>query len=169
MADFKKMKPEEFERSVFQMIGRDWMLVAAEKNGKVNTMTASWGGMGVMWGKNVVFVVIRPQRYTKEFVDASQTLSLSFLSNGYREKLNYLGTVSGRDEDKIAKTELTVAREGGTPYFEEADVAIIAKKLFAQPYDPSCFIDQTIDQQWYPQKDYHTLYIAEIEEILQKN
>ena len=85
MADFKKMKPEEFERSVFQMIGRDWMLVAAEKNGKVNTMTASWGGMGVMWGKNVVFVVIRPQRYTKEFVDASQTLSLSFLSNGYRK------------------------------------------------------------------------------------
>ena len=47
MADFKKMKPEEFERSVFQMIGRDWMLVAAEKNGKVNTMTASWGGIDV--------------------------------------------------------------------------------------------------------------------------
>ena len=99
-------------------------------------------------------------------MDASQTLSLSFLSNGYREKLNYLGTVSGRDEDKIAKTELTVVREGGTPYFEEADVAIIAKKLFAQPYDPACFIDQTIDQQWYPQKDYHTLYIAEIEDCL---
>ena len=169
MEDFKKVKPEEFDYSAFRMIGKDWMLVSAEKDGKVNTMTASWGGMGVMWGKNVVFVVIRPQRYTKEFVDSAQRLSLSFLSNDYRDKLNYLGTVSGRDEDKIGKAGLTVIKEEGTPFFEEANIAIIGRKLFAQPYDPSCFIDDTIDGRWYPQKDYHTLYVAEVEAILQRD
>ena len=73
----KEIQPEQFDKNVFQMIGKDWMLVTAEKDGKVNTMTASWGGAGVMWGKNVAFVVIRPQRYTKEFIDASDTFSLS--------------------------------------------------------------------------------------------
>lgn len=170
MSDFKTIVPEEFDQSVFRMIGRDWMLVAAEKDGKVNAMTASWGGFGVMWGKNVAFVVIRPQRYTKEFVDAANTFSLSFLKNDYRNELNYFGTVSGRDEDKIAKTEFGVAHRKGTPFFEEADTVIVCKKLFAQPYDPACFLDGgTVDAKWYPDKDYHTLYIAEVQEILKRD
>ena len=65
----KVIKPEELNKNVFSMIGKEWLLVTAEKEGKVNTMTASWGGLGVMWGKDVAFIVLRPQRYTKEFVD----------------------------------------------------------------------------------------------------
>ena len=65
---FKKIKPEELQKNPFQMIGKEWLLVTAEKDGKANTMTASWGGVGVMWGRNVAFIVIRPQRYTKEFM-----------------------------------------------------------------------------------------------------
>lgn len=61
------------------MVGKEWLLVTAEKDGKANTMTASWGGVGVMWGRNMAFIVIRPQRYTKEFIDASDKLSLSVL------------------------------------------------------------------------------------------
>ncbi len=166
MAAYKRIRPEEFNESVFRMIGKDWMLVAAQKDGKVNAMTASWGGFGVMWGKNVAFVVIRPQRYTKEFVDAAETFSLSFLKDSYRSELNYFGTVSGRDEDKIQKAGFRVAHQGATPFFEEAETVIVCKKLFAQPYDPSCFIDGSVDAQWYPQKDYHTLYVAEVQEIL---
>ena len=99
----KSIKPEELEKNVFHMIGKEWLLVTAEKEGKVNTMTASWGGLGVMWGKNVAYIVLRPQRYTKEFVDAGETFSLSVLDEEYRKTLSYLGTVSGRDEDKITK------------------------------------------------------------------
>lgn len=113
----KSIKPEELDKNVFHMIGKEWLLVTAEKAGKVNTMTASWGGLGVMWGKNVAYIVLRPQRYTKEFVDAGETFSLSVLDEEYRKTLNYLGTVSGRDEDKIAKAGLTVEHEGETPYF----------------------------------------------------
>ena len=119
-----------------------------------------------MWGKDVAFIVLRPQRYTKEFVDAGETFSLSVLGGERRKTLNYLGTVSGRDEDKVAKSGLTVEREDGTPYFGEADTVLICRKLYAQPYDPSCFIDKSCDERWYPDKDYHTLYIAEIEKVL---
>ena len=118
MKQWKEIAPEALEKSPFQMIGKDWMLVTAEKDGKANTMTASWGGLGVMWGKNVAFIVIRPQRYTKEFIDGSDTLSLSFYDESFRKQLSYLGAVSGRDEDKIAKAGLTLTHDGETPYFE---------------------------------------------------
>lgn len=86
----KVIKPEELNKNVFSMIGKEWLLVTAEKEGKVNTMTASWGGLGVMWGKDVAFIVLRPQRYTKEFVDAGETFSLSVLDGERRKTLNYL-------------------------------------------------------------------------------
>ena len=162
----KRIKPEELNKNTFTMIGKEWLLVTAEKEGRVNTMTASWGGLGVMWGKNVAFIVLRPQRYTKEFVDAGETFSLSVLDDSYRKTLGYLGTVSGREEDKIEKSGLTVDHAGGTPYFQEANTVLVCRKLYAQPYDPACFIDKSCEEKWYPEKDYHTLYIAEIEEVL---
>ena len=162
----RQIKPEELQKNPFQMIGKEWLLMAAEKAGKTNAMTASWGGVGIMWGKPVAYVFIRPQRYTKEFIDASDTFSLSVLGEEYRKTLSYFGTVSGRDEDKIAKSGLQVAYDGATPYFQEAGTVMICRKLFAQYYDPACFIDKTCDETWYPEKDYHMMYIAEIEKVL---
>lgn len=112
--NFKEMKPEELQKNPFTMIGKEWLLVTAEKDGKANTMTASWGGMGVMWGKNTAFIVLRPQRYTKEFIDSTETFSLSVLDESFRKTYGYLGSVSGRDEDKIAKSGLTIIHEGAT-------------------------------------------------------
>ncbi|WP_234117403.1 flavin reductase [Clostridium hydrogenum] len=169
MNKFKEIKPEELNKSTFQLIGKDWMLITAEKDNKVNTMTASWGGFGIMFAKNVVYIGIRPQRYTKEFVDNSDTFSLTFFDETFRKKLSYLGTVSGRDEDKISKVNLTIQHENNTPYFEEGNIAIICKKLYAQDFDPKCFTVGELDEKWYPKKDYHTFYIAEIEKVLIKN
>lgn len=168
MSKFNEIKPEQFEKSPFKLIGSDWMLITAEKEGKVNTMTASWGGFGIMWGKNVAYIVIRPQRYTKEFVDHSDTFSLSFLDNSYKKQLGYLGSVSGRDEDKIKNSNLTILHTDTTPYFEEASTAIFCKKLYAQDYRPECFIAQELNEKWYPDVDHHTLYIAEVIKILVK-
>ena len=124
--------PEQLQRSVFTMIGKEWLLITAKKGNQVNTMTASWGGMGILWNKQVAFIFIRPQRYTKEFVDASDTLSLSFYDESYRKQLSYLGTVSGRDEDKIKKANLHITFDEDTPYFEEANTILIGRKLFTQ-------------------------------------
>lgn len=165
----KILKPEELQKNPFSLIGRDWMLVTAQKGDKVNTMTASWGGMGVMWAKNVAFVVIRPGRYTKEFVDGADTFSLTFFDGGYKKEMGYLGSVSGRDEDKIAKSGLTVAYEQDTPYFKEGKLVLLCRKLYSQPMTPDSFIDKASDEKWYPKKDYHTLYIAEIEQVLTDN
>lgn len=165
---FKTITAEELNDNVFKMIGKDWLLVTAEKDGKANTMTASWGSVGIMWGKPCAFVFIRPQRYTKEFVDTADTFSLTVLGDEYRKVLNYCGTVSGRDEDKIAKSGLTLAHEGNTPYFEEGNVVLICKKLFAQELKEESFIDKSLIDKWYPSKDYHTMYVAEIEKVLVK-
>ncbi len=156
------------EANPFELIGRDWMLVTAKKQNQINTMTASWGGLGVMWGKNVAYVVIRPQRYTKEFVDGAEAFSLTFFEEAFKQKLSYLGTVSGREEDKIQKSGLTVAMHEQIPYFDEGKLVLFCKKLYAQPMGEAYFLDKQSQQQWYPQKDYHTLYIAEIIHILQK-
>ena len=104
----KEISPFDFNESPFRVIGKDWLLVTGEYEGKSNGMTASWGGLGIMWGKPVAYIFIRPTRYTKEFVDKADGLSLSVFPEEYRKMMNYFGTVSGRDEDKIRKAGLTV-------------------------------------------------------------
>ncbi|WP_024615856.1 flavin reductase [Clostridium sp. Ade.TY] len=168
MDNFKEIQPSELNESPFKLIGEDWMLITAEKNNKINTMTASWGGLGVMWGKNVTYIVVRPNRYTKEFIDNSDTFSLTFFDTNFKKQLGYLGSVSGRDEDKISKSNLTVSHIDNTPYFEEGKLVMVCKKLYSQPLKPEFFLENGIDERWYPQKDYHELYISEIKKIISK-
>ncbi|MBQ3553134.1 MAG: flavin reductase [Clostridia bacterium] len=169
MSDWKEIKAESIEKTPFELIGKDWMLITAQKkDGSINTMTASWGGLGVLWNKNVAFVVIRPQRYTKEFVDEAETLSLSFFDEEYKKQLGYLGKVSGRDEDKIKNSGLTVANNETAPYFAEAKTVLLCKKLFVQEMQKDAFLDEAIINNWYPGEDYHILYVAEIEKVLEK-
>ncbi|MDF2486569.1 MAG: hypothetical protein K0R46_2737 [Herbinix sp.] len=162
MNNFKELSPDMIRRNPFQMIGKEWMLITAGDENKVNTMTASWGGLGVMYGKNVAFIVVRPQRYTKEFLDREDTFSLSFLDKEYRKALNYLGTVSGRNEDKITKSGLTLDRYDNTPYFSEANNVLICKKLYVQQMSGDCLLEERYQSTFYPNEDYHYLYIAEV-------
>ena len=164
----KEIKHEDFQENAFEMIGKDWLLITAEKDGKVNTMTASWGGVGVLWNKKVAYIFIRPQRYTKEFVDFSDRLSVCVLPNSYRKELAYLGNVSGKDEDKISNANLKVQKYKDVPYFDEARLTLICRKLYAQDLKEECFIEKDIIDKWYPEKDYHTMYVVEIEKILSK-
>ncbi len=166
MNNFIEIKPEQFDQNPFKLIGSEWMLITAGKDKNVNTMTASWGGLGVMWGKNVSFMVIRPQRFTKEFIDSSNEFSLSFFDSSFKKQLSYLGSVSGRDEDKITRANLTVAQSDNVPYFDEAKIVIVCKKLYCQEYRRECFIDPELDTKWYPESDHHTLYISEVIKIL---
>ncbi|MCL1819879.1 MAG: flavin reductase [Oscillospiraceae bacterium] len=155
--------------NVFEEIGKRWMLITAEKDGKVNTMTASWGGLGIMWGLPVAYVVIRPQRYTREFLDASDKFTASFYSEEYRPALNLCGVKSGRDCDKIAEAGLTTVRsDNGFTWFEQADDVLCLKKLYVQQFEESSFIYPEIHKANYPKKDFHFLYIGEIEEYMTK-
>lgn len=169
MTLFSEQNIKDVKFNPFALQNR-WMLVTATKpDGTVNTMTASWGGFGTMWNKDVAFVVIRPQRYTKEFVDSAESFSLTFFNKSYNKALAYLGKASGRDGDKIAKEGLTIIHNEGIPYFEECEVALFAKKLYAQPMEGESFLDKNIITRWFPENDFHILYIAEITQILKKD
>lgn len=160
-------KNDMLKESVFSLIGDRWMLVAAtDKSGRTNAMTASWGGMGVLWGKKVAFVFIRPQRYTKRFVDEAAKFTLSFFDDSYKNMLGYMGKVSGKDEDKIAKSGLTVTDRNGAPVFKEASLTLVCRKMYRDTLKEENFIDKSNIEKWYPQKDYHDVYVAEIVEEL---
>lgn len=164
----KELKLADFSENVFTKIGKEWMLVGASKDGKSNAMTASWGGLGIMWGKEVAFVFIRESRYTKEFVDESERFSLSFFSDEYKKMLGYMGKVSGRDENKIEKANLKLVKEFDVPVFEEASMTMICRKLYRQSMNADNFTDKTCIDRWYGDNDYHTMYVAEIEKIICK-
>lgn len=166
---FKEISVDELEFNPFHKISKEWILITAGDEKKSNTMTASWGGLGIMWGKNIATAYIRPQRYTKEFVDANDTFTFSFLPEEYRKALNVCGTVSGKNvEDKWAEAGLHPYYVDGTTAVEEADLVFVCKKQYHQQMLPECFDETENDAKWYPEKDYHVMYMAEIVKVLKK-
>lgn len=160
----KKCELKDLEKNVFTMIGEQWMLVSAGTPSHCNTMTASWGGLGVLWGSDVATIYIRPQRYTYGFIEESGYFTLSFFSEAYRKQLALCGAKSGRDTDKIRECGFTVASgEGDAPYFEEAELVLVCKKVYYQDLDPAHFLDESICKH-YENHDYHRMYIGEIVE-----
>ena len=165
---FERIDPKSLDQNVFSLIGDQWMLLTAGTGEKCNTMTASWGGLGVLWGKPVATVYIRPQRYTLEFVEREEKFTLAFFGEAYRKALALCGSKSGRDIDKVKECGFTVETADGAPYFAEADLVLVCKKAYWQDMDPTHFLDGEIDSKWYPEKDYHRIFIGEIETVLKK-
>lgn len=168
MHTFQPVPEEYFKENPFEMIGKQWMLITAMKDNKVNTLTASWGGLGYMWGKDAAYIVIRNSRYTKEFVDSADTFSMCFFDEKYRPAMKYIGSVSGRDEDKIANARLKVQLHEGTetPFFDEARMVLICRKMYAGQLDKENFLMPDIQEKWYKNEDYHVLYIGEVLSIM---
>ena len=165
---FKEIKSTDISDNVFKLIGDDWMLITAGTPENYNTMTASWGGLGILWGEPVSYCFIRPHRYTYDFVKKNETFSLSFFDEKYRKALQYCGTHSGRDVDKAAATGLTVVGgDHNTVYFNEARLVLLCKKIYYQDINPENFIDPVINKN-YLKKDYHRMYIGKIIKCLVK-
>jgi flavin reductase (DIM6/NTAB) family NADH-FMN oxidoreductase RutF len=160
--EFKLIKPEQLTDNVFKLVSQDMMLITAGGLNRYNTMTASWGGLGVLWHKNIAFCVVRPSRYTYEFLEASDSFSLSFFTEEYKEVLEICGSVSGRDTDKAEAARITPVE--GTPglvHFQEARLVLECRKLYYQDLEPEHFLDDSIHLK-YKNKDYHRMYVGEI-------
>lgn len=169
MKGYREIPVGQLDGNIIEMLNKQWMLITACHEGKCNTMTASWGGVGVIWGKPAATVYIRPQRYTKEVVDASERLSLSFMGEKYHEALLYCGSHSGRMEDKIANAGLKQGETlSGTPYIDDAEVVLECRKMYRDKFGPAEFIDKNMIAEWYPEKDFHYFYICEIEKVYVK-
>ncbi len=165
---FEKMDPKALDQNVFSMIGDQWMLITAGTEEQLNTMTASWGGLGILWNKPVATCYIRPQRYTREFVDREEYFTLAFLGEEYRQVLSLCGSKSGRDIDKVKECNFTTNTQAAAPYFEEADLVLVCKKQYTGSIAAEGFHDDALREKNYPFKDYHKMYIGEIVEVLKK-
>lgn len=161
---FKKVSAEDIKLNPFEIVLKDWMLVTAGPPDAYNTMTAGWGGMGALWSKPICFCVIRPTRYTYEFMEKNENFTLCFFPDEYKEALQFCGSRSGRDvPDKARKAGLTPIPGSlqGTTVFREARLVFECRKIYFEDLNPNNFLDPKIEE-WYPQKDYHRLYIGEI-------
>jgi len=154
----------------FSSIGHDWMLVTAGSGtgrAQWNTMTASWGGFGVIWNKRTVTCVIRPTRHTFAFVEREPLVTFSFFDDAMKKALQICGSTSGADTDKAESAGLTpVLLEAGAVGFSEARLTLVCRKLYAQDISPASFVDASLDSN-YPLKDYHRMYICEILQVYQ--
>ncbi len=170
MHDFQPYPIEVLEFNPFTKLSNEWAAIVTEANGKINAMTASWGGLGIIWGKNACTIYIRDSRYTKELLDKSDTFSVCFLGEGKKHStLQYLGKASGRDEDKIAAAGLDINYHKDVAFLDTADFVIICRKMAATPIREEDFVDPSIKETYYSGKDegnMHTMYIGEILEIL---
>lgn len=135
--------------------------------GHFNTMTIGWGGFGTMWNKPITVVVVRPSRYTYEFMEKYEDFTITAFPLQYKKALNILGTRSGRDVNKLDLTDLTITSSSliKSPTFIEAELSIECRKIYWQDLVPEHFLDQKIFNS-YPNKDYHRVYFGEIVSIL---
>ena len=163
---FKEIKYEDLSLNPFTKIGNEWMLISAGNKVNFNTMTASWGALGFIWQRPAVTIYIRPQRYTKEFIDASSSFTVSFFGSEHKKALALCGAKSGRDTDKVAEAGLTPFFIEGTVSFEQASLILVCKKMFHTPMPEAAFDEKANVGEWYPQKDFHTMYIGEVTKLL---
>ncbi|MEE1026607.1 MAG: flavin reductase [Acutalibacteraceae bacterium] len=166
---FKTVNPNEINENFIKNIGDEWMLISAGDKEKYNMMTASWGFVGVMWGAPTAIAALRPQRYTMEFMKSKDYFTLSFY--GDNKKIHAVcGKESGRNVNKTEKTGLTPIFDNDTeaPYFNEARLVLICKKVYAQDLDKNSFIDTDIVDKIYPENDFHTMFYGKIIKALVK-
>jgi flavin reductase (DIM6/NTAB) family NADH-FMN oxidoreductase RutF len=163
---FISISPEKITDNTFTLIGTEWMLITGGTIQKHNCMTASWCGFGVLWHKPVVFVFVRPQRYTYEFLQNNEFFTLSFFDLPYKPQLQFCGTKSGRDFDKAKECNFSVIETKNKAIgYEQAKLIIECKTLFSQQLSQENFIDTT-PLHHYSQGDFHVQIIAEITDCL---
>lgn len=167
MVKFMETEPNGLNENVFDMIGKEWMLITAGKESRFNTMTASWGGLGVLWNAPVSFAFVRPSRYTYEFMEKETYYTLSVLEPGNKKALQLCGSKSGRDTDKVAQAGLTPVFDVQAPYFQEARLVLVCRKLYTQDLDPERFLDPAIMGN-YKDGDFHRMYVGEIVKVLRR-
>ncbi|MDD6033516.1 MAG: flavin reductase family protein [Oscillospiraceae bacterium] len=163
-----ELLPKEIVGNPFAMLAEQWALVTVEDGGKANPMTVSWGGLGVLWSKPVATIYIRPQRYTHQLLEQEELFTVSFYGEEQRAALKLCGARSGRELDKAAACGLTLKKEDGFCYYEEAELVLCCRKIYRDRIRPEGFLADDIDGN-YPGKDYHDLYIGEIVRVLKKD
>lgn len=166
---WQEIKPQNIDVNAVKMFADDWMLLSAGKDTSMNMMTIAWGALGELWGKPIVTVYVSTDRYTYKFLEDNEYFTVTAFPEQFRDKLQYLGSVSGRDEDKVKGSGLTPEfTKLGNPIYKEANLAIECKKIYAEQLKKELMpLEQ---RQWYDEKKLgvHVMYIGEIVNVWKK-
>jgi flavin reductase (DIM6/NTAB) family NADH-FMN oxidoreductase RutF len=161
--DFKSISPYDLQDNIFKLIDKDWMLLTAGTADHFNTMTASWGHLGIMWNMPTAIAYIRPQRHTFGFANENDYYTLCFFEKKYRKVLQFCGTKSGRDYDKVKETGLTpMVTENGNVYFQEARLVLECEKIYQDDLKKENFLLPEVAEKNYPKGDFHRFYMGKI-------
>ena len=162
----KEISINELNENAFDLIKNQWAIITVKTNDKVNGMTANWVQLGHLWNNYVISLYVRKQRYTYEYIDNTNEYSVCFFDNKYKEQLTYLGTKSGKDYDKLKECKMTTNKFNNVDYINEAKLVFICEKIYVDDIKPNNFIDNNINDNCYPNKDYHRVYVSKIKHVL---
>jgi len=164
-----KITSEDFNfKPMANWDGQGMLLTSGDfQAGHFNAMTVGWGSMGIMWGLPFVQVVVRPVRYTYQFMEKYDTFTVCAFSETYAPALDLLGNRSGRDGDKISASGLTpiASTQVAAPGYAQAALILECRKIYWDDLEKSHFLDPRLEKK-YPAKDYHRIYYGEIVIIL---
>jgi flavin reductase (DIM6/NTAB) family NADH-FMN oxidoreductase RutF len=167
---FSKKDIRTIPDNFVKMIGDEWLLITCGTSDNFNTMTASWGALGVLWNKSVAICFIRPTRFTYGFANSNHLFTLSFFTENERNILQYCGSKSGKDVDKVAQTGLIPLKtEADSISFKQSRMCLECQKIYFDDLKPENFILPDTDRRNYPLKDYHRMFIGEIVNVYLKN
>jgi flavin reductase (DIM6/NTAB) family NADH-FMN oxidoreductase RutF len=159
----KQIDPSKLSVEIVSLWDKQWFLLTCGTPDDYNMMTVSWGSIGCIWNKPFAQIVVRPQRYTFEYLEKNDNFTLCAFPEKYRPALQLLGSKSGRHGDKLSHTDLTMKKSTkiSSPGYNEAALILECKKMYYQDLDPKSFLDEGI-QHNYPINDYHRVYYGEI-------
>ncbi len=164
---FVELDKNDFLVNPFTKLDKQWFLLTAGDIQSYNTMTASWGAMGTIWGKSAVTAYVRHSRHTFDFMENSEYFTVSFFDESYRSALGFCGKYSGRDCDKAKETGLTPVKVDDSVAFEQAELVIVCKKMYSQDFDANS-ISEDIKSKFYADDAIHRAYIGEVVKIYKK-
>ena len=148
------------EKAMAQIQKGALLTVSAE--GKMNTMTIGWATIGFCWQKPVLMVMVRNSRHTFAIIEDAADFTVSIPSLDMKNAIIYCGTQSGRDVDKFKELGLETkpAQQTASPVIDVPGLHFECRIVHKSVMDPQFLIDSY--QEFYPEKDYHTLYFGEI-------
>ena len=127
----------------------------------VNTMTVSWGHLGLMWDKPCWMVMVRPQRYTFGIIEKADDFTLSLPFGGLREELTVCGTKSGRDIDKSRVVEFAPSAMVKSPVVKGCDIYYECRIIYRDGFKADNMSAETA-KKIYGKNDFHNIYFGEI-------
>ena len=152
---------------------KNGVLITTKSGDKVNSMTISWGMLGIEWNRPVFITFVRESRFTKEMLDESMNFTVNIPFGEYDKRIvSFCGAHSGRDVDKAQALNLTMLPSDSipSPAVAELPLTLECNVIYRQMQDKNA-IPTSVKADFYPadagdnapdNQHFHIAYYGEI-------